>query len=75
MSRNEDCQYSREIFDALLMRYEPPEGRNRWDSPLFTIQSEDILPFQEIEAALYQRKAPTPNQSTQSVNNFNFFKF
>lgn len=55
------------------MRYEPPEGRNRWDSPLFTIQSEDILPFEEIEGALYARKAPTPNQSTQSVNTFSAY--
>ena len=57
------------------MRYEAPEGRNRWDSPLFTIQPEDILPFQEIEAALYNRKAPTPNQSTQSVLILDTLKF
>nr|CAG4636361.1 EOG090X0A11 [Eubosmina coregoni]SVE69940.1 EOG090X0A11 [Eubosmina coregoni] len=67
INRNADGQYSREIFDALLMRFEPPDGRNRWDSPLFTIQIEDVLPFQEISAALFERKAPTPNLSTQSL--------
>lgn len=65
-------QYSREIFDALVMRFEAPDGRNRWDSPLFTIQSDDELPFKEIAASLYERKAPKPNQSTQSVR-FLFF--
>jgi len=60
-------QYSREIFDALVMRFEAPDGRNRWDSPLFTIQSDDELPFKEIAASLYERKAPKPNQSTQSL--------
>ncbi|EFX81646.1 hypothetical protein DAPPUDRAFT_196010 [Daphnia pulex] len=67
MKREETCQYSQEIFDALVMRYETPDGRNRWDAPLFTIQPEDELPFESIAAALYERKAPTPNQSTQSL--------
>ena len=67
LKREETCQYSQEIFDALVMRYETPDGRNRWDAPLFTIQPEDELPFESIAAALYERKAPAPNQSTQSV--------
>lgn len=75
INRNADGQYSREIFDALLMRFEPPDGRNRWDSPLFTIQIEDVLPFQEISAALFERKAPTPNLSTQSVYSFPISSF
>lgn len=49
------------------MRYEAPDGRNRWDSPLFTIQPDDELPFETIAASLFERKAPAPNQSTQSV--------
>lgn len=63
----EDSRYTQEIFDALVMRYEAPDGRNRWDAPLFTIQSEDELPFEKIAASLYERKAPAPNMSTQSV--------
>ena len=50
------------------MRFEAPDGRNRWDSPLFTIQPDDELPCEHISAALLERKAPPPNQSTQSVN-------
>lgn len=54
-------------FDALVLRFEAPDSRNRWDSPLFTILKDDPLPCEAISDALYKRKAPPPNQSTQSV--------
>lgn len=54
-------------LDGLILRFEAPDSRNRWDSPLFTIQIEDALPFEAICDALFKRKAPPPNQSTQSV--------
>ncbi|XP_072551462.1 protein KTI12 homolog isoform X3 [Salminus brasiliensis] len=63
--RKVDCQYSQEILDALILRFEAPDSRNRWDSPLFTIQNEDTLPFEAISDAIFKRKAPLPNQSTQ----------
>ncbi|KAK7891564.1 hypothetical protein WMY93_023527 [Mugilogobius chulae] len=59
-------QYSQEIFDALILRFEDPDSRNRWDSPLFTVQQDDQLPFEAISDALLKRKAPPPNQSTQN---------
>ena len=49
------------------MRFEPPDSRNRWDSPLFSIKPEDAVPFQEIDDALFSRKAPPPNQSTMNT--------
>lgn len=55
-------------FDALVLRFEAPDSRNRWDSPLFTILKDDTLPFEAISDALFKRKAPPPNQSTQSVS-------
>ncbi|XP_007235727.3 protein KTI12 homolog [Astyanax mexicanus] len=64
--REVDCQYTQEILDALILRFEAPDSRNRWDSPLFTIQKEDTLPFEAISDAIFKRKAPPPNQSTQS---------
>uniref|UniRef100_A0A3B4C385 Protein KTI12 homolog n=1 Tax=Pygocentrus nattereri TaxID=42514 RepID=A0A3B4C385_PYGNA len=64
--RKEGCQYSQEILDALILRFEAPDSRNRWDSPLFTIQKDDALPFEAISDAIFKRKAPPPNQSTQS---------
>uniref|UniRef100_A0A671XRF3 Protein KTI12 homolog n=1 Tax=Sparus aurata TaxID=8175 RepID=A0A671XRF3_SPAAU len=59
-------QYTQDIFDALVLRFEAPDSRNRWDSPLFTILKEDSLPYVAISDALFKRKAPPPNQSTQS---------
>ncbi|XP_030587685.1 protein KTI12 homolog isoform X1 [Archocentrus centrarchus] len=59
-------QYNQDIFDALVQRFEAPDSRNRWDSPLFTILKDDTLPFEAISDALFKRKAPPPNQSTQS---------
>ncbi|KAK0089664.1 hypothetical protein PV325_006087 [Microctonus aethiopoides] len=59
-------QYSRETFDALVMRYEPPDNKNRWDSPLFPVTPHDQLPNEDIYRALYLVKAPKPNMSTQS---------
>ncbi|CAK6951049.1 protein KTI12 homolog [Scomber scombrus] len=59
-------QYTQDILDALVLRFEAPDSRNRWDSPLFTILKDDTLPFEDISDALFKRKAPPPNQSTQS---------
>ncbi|KAI3371320.1 hypothetical protein L3Q82_023935 [Scortum barcoo] len=59
-------QYTQDIFDALVLRFEAPDSRNRWDSPLFTILKDDTMPYEAISDALFKRKAPPPNQSTQS---------
>lgn len=60
--------YSREIFDALTLRYEEPISNNRWDSPLFTAIADMELNKDDIFAALFEKKPPPPNQSTQSVS-------
>lgn len=65
-SRDAAERYNQDIFDALVQRFEAPDSRNRWDSPLFTILKDDTLPFEAISDALFKRKAPPPNQSTQS---------
>ncbi|KAJ1527235.1 hypothetical protein ONE63_008761 [Megalurothrips usitatus] len=62
-----DESYSRETFDALVMRYEAPDSRNRWDSPLIVVQAEDSLPKEKFASALFDRKPPPPNQSTQNA--------
>ncbi|KAK7112614.1 protein KTI12 homolog [Littorina saxatilis] len=58
--------YQPEVLDGLIMRFEPPNPNNRWDSPLFVVHPDDSLPGGDICAALFERKAPPPNQSTQS---------
>uniref|UniRef100_A0A1A7YR93 Protein KTI12 homolog n=1 Tax=Iconisemion striatum TaxID=60296 RepID=A0A1A7YR93_9TELE len=67
-NQNRDAaeQYSQDILDALVQRFEAPDSRNRWDSPLFTVLKDDVLPLEAISDALFKRKAPPPNQSTQS---------
>ena len=60
-------KYSDESCRELMMRFEPPNSQNRWDSPLFSLKPEDKIPFQEIDATLFARKAPPPNQSTMST--------
>lgn len=57
--------YSREIFDALWMRFEEPISTNRWDSPLFAVTPNDRLNMEDIYSALYEKKPPQANQSTQ----------
>jgi len=67
LERPEEERYSREVFDALIMRYEAPDSRNRWDSPLLTLQSDDPTPTDVLFDALFHRQPPPPNQSTQSA--------
>ncbi|XP_020615469.1 protein KTI12 homolog [Orbicella faveolata] len=73
-NRTREKRYNDDILDALVMRFEPPESRNRWDSPLFVIQVGDNLPFDSIYDSLINRIPPPPNQATQpqplSATNF-----
>ncbi|XP_018423139.1 PREDICTED: protein KTI12 homolog [Nanorana parkeri] len=64
--RQSDDQYTQDILDGLIQRFEAPDSRNRWDSPLFTVQKDDVLPLEQICNAIFHRKAPPPNQSTQT---------
>jgi len=62
----DDDKYSKDVFDALVMRYEAPVGQNRWDSPLLLSLKSRPLDVEQIYDALFSRKAPPPNQSTQT---------
>jgi protein KTI12 len=62
--RPDEEKYSKEVMDALNMRFEPPDPKNRWDSTLITLQTGDELPFEEISNVLFSQKAPPPNKST-----------
>lgn len=59
-------QYSLEVMDSLVKRYEAPDSRNRWDAPLFTILDDGCVPCEDVYDAIFHRKAPPPNMSTQS---------
>ena len=32
-----DCFYNDDMMDELMLRYEPPDQRNRWDKPLYRV--------------------------------------
>lgn len=65
-ARPDEDKYSTDVLDALVMRFEEPDSRNRWDSPLFAVLPDDPLPGRDILEALLNRKPLPPNQSTQS---------
>jgi len=48
------------------MRFETPNSMARWDSPLFTVQSDDVMPCKEICEAIFSNQKPRPNMSTQN---------
>ncbi|KAJ8924961.1 hypothetical protein NQ315_001126 [Exocentrus adspersus] len=64
---NQEEKYDRATFDALLMRYEEPDGRNRWDAPLFMIFPDQVLDKDAIFASLFKKAPPKPNMSTQNA--------
>ncbi|KAG8881725.1 hypothetical protein FRB97_009200 [Tulasnella sp. 331] len=56
-------------LENLIMRYEEPNSMARWDSPLFTVSTEDDLPAESIFAAVISgAKAPT-NVAVLQVTN------
>ncbi|XP_012877726.1 PREDICTED: protein KTI12 homolog [Dipodomys ordii] len=69
--KSADCAsgaaFSPELLEALTLRFEAPDSRNRWDRPLFTVVGlEEPLPFAEIRSALFENRVPPPHQATQS---------
>jgi protein KTI12 len=55
-----------ELFQELSMRFEPPNPRNRWDSPLFTLAPDDGTPLEAILQATVKTPGLRPNLATQS---------
>lgn len=54
-----------DLFDALVFRYEEPNGMSRWDSPLYTVAYDDTeLPINELWESLVLNKPKPPNQAT-----------
>ncbi|KXJ67961.1 hypothetical protein RP20_CCG007070 [Aedes albopictus] len=60
-------KYSKDVFEALCLRYEEPQHNNRWDSPLFTVFPEEDLNDDHLYKAVYATVALVPNLSTQNV--------
>jgi protein KTI12 len=54
-------------LQELVMRYEKPNGKNRWDSPLFTVKPSSELPLQEILDFVQSKQTVTQTMATQYV--------
>ena len=59
-------QYGEVIISELAMRFESPNSMSRWDSPLFVVYPDDLLPGDDLIDVLFHRKPPPPNLSTQN---------
>lgn len=60
--------YSEKIFEELVVRFEEPDSRTKWDSPLFVVVPDDTkLPEDEIWDAVILKKPKPPNMSTVVV--------
>lgn len=58
-------RWKEDLMKALIMRFEEPNGQNRWDSPLIPVTYDDHdLPIDEIWKAIVLRRSLKPNQST-----------
>ncbi|KAH8548351.1 chromatin associated protein KTI12 [Umbelopsis sp. PMI_123] len=74
-SEREEGAYPEDVFNELISRYEEPDGRNRWDSPLFTVIYDDLsVPKENLWDAVILKKPPPPNLSTvtKPVSETNF---
>ena len=66
-ARESSEQYSEDILKQLIQRYEAPISSNRWDSPLFLVLRDGKVDCDGIFDALFNKKPPAPNQSTQNA--------
>jgi protein KTI12 len=48
--------YSIDILKDLYSRMEEPIQNNRWDCPLYTLYSDDTIPFENINISLFEGK-------------------
>ncbi|ORY75483.1 chromatin associated protein KTI12, partial [Protomyces lactucae-debilis] len=57
--------YTAQVMDELIFRYEEPNPMTRWDSPCFTMLTDDAAaPIEDIWKALVLAKTARPNAST-----------
>ncbi|ODV83667.1 hypothetical protein CANARDRAFT_29884 [[Candida] arabinofermentans NRRL YB-2248] len=58
-------KWDENLLKALIMRFEEPNGQNRWDSPLIPISYDDLdLPFDDIWESIVLKKGSKPNHAT-----------
>ncbi|KIJ49474.1 hypothetical protein M422DRAFT_59230 [Sphaerobolus stellatus SS14] len=67
-TRDPDKAYADGTLDNLIMRYEEPSSMVRWDSPLFTMASDDAkIPEEELWQAVTKGDIKPANAGTRAV--------
>ncbi|KYQ90729.1 hypothetical protein DLAC_09366 [Tieghemostelium lacteum] len=66
LEREPTQAFNEKLFEELCNRFETPNPKNRWDSPLFTLEPQHTLPFDLLYKTLFEVKELAPNYSTQS---------
>lgn len=56
--------YPTAVLEELFLRYEEPSNQARWDSPLFTVGTDDEVDWAEVASALSGSVARPPSMST-----------
>jgi protein KTI12 len=62
--QNEDFYYTNEQMEELILRYEPPDARNRWDKPLYRVDMRPTLSSQQTQEDA--STSSTPGDSSNS---------
>ena len=60
-----ECRYPEAILTELMQRYEPPDDRNRWDSPLFRV---DLYPDEDNGKRRGSAAVPEGNVSSKTAS-------
>ncbi|EGG16460.1 hypothetical protein DFA_08998 [Cavenderia fasciculata] len=66
--RDATISFTDELAEELTNRFETPNPKNRWDSPLFTLEPHHQLPFELLHKTLFEVQELKPNFATQSQN-------
>lgn len=67
VTRDSSSGYSQTVFDDLASRFERPNSRNRWDKPLYTINTAEDYTIQITDIVLGMTTTGN-NQATPSNN-------
>ncbi|KAF2076651.1 hypothetical protein CYY_002021 [Polysphondylium violaceum] len=58
--------FSEKLAQELTFRFEVPNPKNRWDSPLFTLEPQHSLPYELLYKTLFEVQELRPNFATQA---------
>ncbi|GAM25867.1 hypothetical protein SAMD00019534_090420, partial [Acytostelium subglobosum LB1] len=74
LARDPATAFTDSLLDELTNRFEVPNPKNRWDSPLFTLEPQHELPFDMLHKTLFEVQELRPNYATapQALSPTNF---